>query len=201
MDGYYYGILDVFYAEMTTEDTAAANAVYGDPVVLGKSIGVTITPAYREGKLHASNARVRDKKLIDSYGVKITADQIAPSVRNILLGRKIDGKGVQIIKGTNEPAKVAIAFARTLDDGSKELWWLYKGTFCEMTVDSKTDGDGNIEYQNPSIEGTFVRRIYDNNLAAVVNTNQDGIGADVESGWFTKVYEEAPATPAPEGGA
>ena len=114
MEGYYYGILDVYYAIMKTEDTATAAPTYEDPAVLAKSIEVTITPAYREGKLYASNATVRDKKKIDSYGVKLNVDKIPAAVLNAILGRIKDKNGVQIIKGGNEPAKLAIAFALTL---------------------------------------------------------------------------------------
>ena len=174
MEGYYYGILDVYYAIMKTEDTAAAAPTYEDPAVLAKSIEVTITPAYREGKLYASNATVRDKKKIDSYGL------------NAILGRIKDKNGVQIIKGGNEPAKLAIAFALTLDNGEKELWWLYKGQFAEPSVTGKTDAD-KIDYQTPTIEGTFIRRVYDDALAAVVETGVTGVGATVETGWFTEV--------------
>ena len=97
MEGYYYGILDVYYAIMKTEDTATAAPTYEDPAVLAKSIEVTITPAYREGKLYASNATVRDKKKIDSYGVKLNVDKIPAAVLNAILGRIKDKNGVQII--------------------------------------------------------------------------------------------------------
>ena len=82
MEGYYYGILDVYYAIMKTEDTATAAPPYDDPAVLAKSIAVPITPAYRAGKLYASNATVRDKKKIDSYGVKLNVDKIPAAVLN-----------------------------------------------------------------------------------------------------------------------
>lgn len=193
MEGYYYGILDVYYAIMKTEDTATAAPTYEDPAVLAKSIEVTITPAYREGKLYASNATVRDKKKIDSYGVKLNVDKIPAAVLNAILGRIKDKNGVQIIKGGNEPAKLAIAFALTLDNGAKELWWLYKGQFAEPSVTGKTDAD-KIDYQTPTIEGTFIRRVYDDALAAVVETGVTGVGATVETGWFTEVYEEQKET-------
>ena len=186
MEGYYYGILDVYYAIMKTEDTATAAPTYEVPAVLAKSIEVTITPAYREGKLYASNATVRDKKKIDSYGVKLNVDKIPAAVLNVILGRIKDKNGVQIIKGGNEPAKLAIAFALTLDNGEKELWWLYKGQFAEPSVTGKTDAD-KIDYQTPTIEGTFIRRVYDDALAAVVETGVTGVGATVETGWFTEV--------------
>ena len=193
MEGYYYGILDVHYAIMKTEDTATAAPTYEVPAVLAKSIEVTITPAYREGKLYASNATVRDKKKIDSYGVKLNVDKIPAAVLNAILGRIKDKNGVQIIKGGNEPAKLAIAFALTLDNGAKELWWLYKGQFAEPSVTGKTDAD-KIDYQTPTIEGTFIRRVYDDALAAVVETGVTGVGATVETEWFTEVYEEQKET-------
>lgn len=191
-EGYFYGILDLFFAEMTTEETSTAAPTYGKPQVLGKSIEVTLTPGYREGKLHASNATVRNTKKIDTYTVSLHADKIPHAALKVLLGRPVDGNGVQIIKGKNVPPKVAVGFACTLDDGSKELWWLYKGEFSELTKTAKTDGDA-IEYQTPTIEGVFVRRMNDDALAAVVDTSSEGIGADVEKNWFTEVYEETAA--------
>ena len=53
--GYYSGVLDVYYAEMTTEDTVNSAAVYGTPAVLGKTIEVTVTPDFKEGSVYASN--------------------------------------------------------------------------------------------------------------------------------------------------
>ena len=149
MEGYYYGILDVYYAIMKTEDTATAAPTYEVPAVLAKSIEVTITPK----------------------------------------------NGVQIIKGGNEPARLAIGFALTLDNGEKELWWLYKGQFAEPSVIGKTDAD-KFEYQTPNIEGTFIRRIYDDALAAVVETGVTGVGASVATSWFTAVYEAEAGTDA-----
>lgn len=196
MEGYFTGILDLYYATMTTEDTSSAAPVYDTPKVLAKSIEVTITPTYREGKLHASNATVRNQKRIDTYTVSLNVDKVPYNVTSEILGRSVDGNGVQIIKGGNTPPNLALGFACTLDDGSKELWWLYKGTFSEITKSASTEADA-IEYQTPTIEGTFVRRMNDDALAATVETSAEGIGADVETSWFTTVYEEEPVTEGP----
>ncbi len=196
MEGYFTGILDLYYALMTTEDTSAAAPVYEEPRVLAKSIEVTITPTYREGKLHASNATVRNQKRIDTYTVSLHVDKVPYNVTSEILGRSVDGNGVQIIKGGNTPPNLALGFACTLDDGSKELWWLYKGTFSEISKSASTEADA-IEYQTPTIEGTFVRRMNDDALAATVETSAEGIGADVETSWFTTVYEEEPVTEGP----
>lgn len=196
MEGYFTGILDLYYAPMTTEDTSSAAPVYDTPKVLAKSIEVTITPTYREGKLHASNATVRNQKRIDTYTVSLHVDKVPYDVTSEILGRSVDGNGVQIIKGGNTPPNLALGFACTLDDGSKELWWLYKGTFSEISKSASTEADA-IEYQTPTIEGTFVRRMNDDALAATVETSAEGIGADVETSWFTTVYEEEPVTEGP----
>ena len=196
MEGYFTGILDLYYALMTTEATSTAAPVYEEPRVLAKSIEVTITPTYREGKLHASNATVRNQKRIDTYTVSLNVDKVPYNVTSEILGRSVDGNGVQIIKGGNTPPNLALGFACTLDDGSKELWWLYKGTFSEITKSASTEADA-IEYQTPTIEGTFVRRMNDDALAATVETSAEGIGADVETSWFTTVYEEEPVTEGP----
>lgn len=196
MEGYFTGILDLYYATMTTEDTSSAAPVYDTPKVLAKSIEVTITPTYREGKLHASNATVRNQKRIDTYTVSLNVDKVPYNVTSEILGRSVDGNGVQIIKGGNTPPNLALGFACTLDDGSKELWWLYKGTFSEISKSASTEADA-IEYQTPTIEGTFVRRMNDDALAATVETSAEGIGADVETSWFTTVYEEEPVTEGP----
>ncbi len=190
MEGYFYGVLDLFFAKMTKEDTSTTLPTYGTPKVLAKSIEVTLTPSYREGKLQASNATVRNTKRVDTYTASLHVDKIPLDVLNELLGRSVDKNGVQIIKGSDIPPYIALGFACTLDDGSKELWWLYKGTFSEPTKSAKTDGDA-IEYQTPTIEAVFVRRMNDNALAAVVETGGDGVAASVEEDWFEAVYEAA----------
>ena len=68
-----------------------------------------------------------------------------------------------------------------------------QGQFAEPSVTGKTDAD-KIDYQTPTIEGTFIRRVYDDALAAVVETGVTGVGATVETGWFTEVYEEQKET-------
>ncbi len=193
MEGYFDGVLDVYYAVMKQDDTSGAAPVYDTPHVLAKSIEITITPSYREGKMYASNATVRSAKRIDTYGVSMHVDKIPAAVLNEILGRTVDEKGVQLIRGSDIPPHVAIGFACTLDDGSRELWWLYKGTFSEITKTAKTASE-SIEYQTPTIEGTFVRRMDNDLLAAVVDTSVEGVDETVTGGWFSSVYGQTAAT-------
>lgn len=187
-EGYYYGILDIYFALMTKEDSAATAPTYAAYQVMGKTIQATITPNYKEGKVYASNVATRNEKRVDSYTVSLNLDKIPYAVRKILLGRYQDRNGVQIIKGSQAAPYVAIAFALTLDDGSQELWTLYKGKFAEPTQTGQTDSD-NMTYQHPTIEATFVRREWDDNLAAIAATADSSVSATVKNDWFQTVYE------------
>ena len=190
--GYYEGVLDLYYAIMSGEDTTAAAPTYNVPKVLAKSIEVTITPRYREGSLYASNAAVRREKRIDGYDVTVNVDQIVSAVRKELTGRHTDSKGVQIIKGSQEAPYLALGFAQTKDNNAQELWWLYKGKFAEGEKTAKTRGD-NIEYQTPTMTAQFDRRIFDDALAAIVDSDDDGV-SEIVAKWFDAVYEETAAT-------
>lgn len=185
--GYYEGVLDVYYAKMTAEDTATTAPTYGTPAILGKSISVQITPRYIEGSLYASNVRVRNEHRLDGYDVSINLDQVANGPRRDVLGRTADAKGVEVLTGDTKAPYVAIGFARTKDNGSKELWWIYKGKFTEATAEAATRGD-SIEYQTPTLEGSFDRRMNDNALAAILDTESEDADATTISGWFSAVY-------------
>ena len=190
-EGYFYGILDIYFALMATADSPNARPTYSAYQVMGKTIEATITPNYKEGKVFASNVSTRNEKRVDSYTVSLNLDKIPYAVRKILLGRMEDSNGVQIIKGNQIAPYVAIAFALTLDDGSKELWTLYKGKFSEFAQTGHTDSD-SMTYQHPTIEATFIRRECDDALAAIAATADENVMETVETSWFEQVYE-APA--------
>lgn len=191
--GYFTGILDVYVAKMLTPDSSAAAPTYDTPRVLGKSIEVTITPQYKEGSLYASNVMVRSKRVIDRYDISFNADVVSPENSVYIFDRKTDSNGVQIIGGENNPPELAVGFCRTKDNGEKEYWWLYRAKFSEPTVTGKTENE-SIEYQTPTIEGRCDRRIYDNKLGMVADSEDSGVAAAVLATWFNAVYEAVSGT-------
>jgi len=192
--GYYEGVLDLYFALMTTEDAADTPAAYSTPEVLAKNIETTIAPRFREGVLHASNVAVRREKRICGYDLTINVDQVLAAVRQKLLGRHVDQNGVEVLKDTQQAPYVAVGFAQTKDNGAKELWWLYKGKFAESEKKGKTRGD-SIEYQTPTLTAQFDAR-YDGNIAAIVDSDGPGVSADTATKWFTTVYEQTEAAAA-----
>lgn len=187
-EGYFSGVLDMHYALMNGEDSPSKRPTYGDMKTMSKTIEVTITPNYKEGKVYASNVATRNERRVDSYTVSVNADKLPYQVRKELLGRESDANGVQIVKGNQVAPYVACAFALTLDDESEELWVLYKGKFSEPSQTGHTDSDSTT-YQHPTIEGTFVRREYDNALAAIAATADENVMETVRASWFDHVYE------------
>ena len=119
-EGYFYGILDVYYAVMTAEDTQSAAPTYGAMAVMGKTIEATITPNYKEGKVYASNVATRNERRVDTYTVSLNLDKIPYAVREKLLGRFKDQNGVQIIKGDQIAPYVAIADEELIDQIAKD---------------------------------------------------------------------------------
>lgn len=193
---YFDGMLDVYAASMLNEDTPTSAATYEDFQLMGLGISVKITPKYKEGTRYASNKKVRNKKVLEGYEVELGLDKIRAAIRSKMDGRERDANGVELLGATN-PKPMAIAFSLSLDDGSSELWQLYKGTFETVTVEGKTAED-KFEYQDHVAKAFFDRRLNDNRLGAVVEDNDPSVQADVIKNWFTKVYEPADAA-APEG--
>lgn len=189
--GEFTGVLDVYVAKRKTADTAASLPTYDAPRVLGMGIEVTIIPTYKEGELGASNRVVRKRKHVVRYTVKVNMANVHPEDKNYVLGRATDANGVVIVGGDEEDVECAIGLCRTKDNGAKELWWLYRGTFSEGDTTGKTETTGSYEYQTQTLEAVCDRRIHDGYLAAVVDSDDPTIPASVVEGWFGKVYEAA----------
>lgn len=187
--GYFEGVLDMYFAVIQTPGDATKKPVYGTPELMGHSMEVKVTPRYKEGKVHASNMLQRYKRKLDGYDVSVKVDQMFPGVHDKLAGRKKDANGVSGTTGDDDAPEVAIGFELPKDDGTSEMWWLVRGKFADIGVETKTEEE-NIEYQHPTMEGRFDRRLPDNRLSYIVDTGE--LAEDkksVAAGWFTKVYD------------
>ena len=192
MNGVFTGVLDVYYAEMTTAETASSAPVYGNPAILGKAIEVTITPTTNEGQLSASNKRVKWTKKITGYEISMNTDNVDPAVLAKVLGRTSTTAKVQYVNSSQVIPYIALGFAATYDDGTKELWWVYKCQCSEITRDMKTEEGDNVEYNTPTLEAVAMPLLNNGNLAAVCDTNVVTT-ASIASGWFSAVFLADPA--------
>lgn len=188
MDGVFTGVLDIYYAKMTTDDGASTAPAYSTPAVLGKGISVTITPQFAEGKLDASNRRIKWRKKLTGYEIAMNSDNISPAVSKDILGRVIDSTDkFQRINSDTVAPNIALGFCATYDDGSKEYWWLYHCNCEELNKEMATENSDGIEYQTPTINAVCVPRLDTGDLAAVADSNDTDIASTVFSGWFSAV--------------
>lgn len=154
--GLYNGVTSMVAAIMDKEDTTSTSPEYGKVFLCGEGIEYGLTPKHAEGELYGSNTAIRKDSVINTYDFKANLARILPNAANLLLGRVVDKNGVELVSDRVAPY-VAIGFAATRDDGSRVYHWLFKGRLKEETVTFKTKS-GSIEYQTPTLEGTFVHR-------------------------------------------
>lgn len=186
-EAYFDGTADIYYAQMQTADAPQAAPTYEDFQLMGMSVDIKVTPKYKEGTRYASNRKVRNKRVLDGYEMEFSLDKVRAAIRSKIEGRQKDQNGVEIL-GASDPLPAAVAFGLTLDDGTMEMWQLYRGVFESVEVEGKTAED-KFEYQDHKVKAVFDRRLSDGRLGAVVESGDKAVPEDVIKNWFTKVYE------------
>lgn len=186
-EAYFDGTADIYYAQMQTADAPQAAPTYEDFQLMGMSVDIKVTPKYKEGTRYASNRKVRNKRVLDGYEMEFSLDKVRAAIRSKIEGRQKDDNGVELL-GASDPLPAAVAFGLTLDDGTMEMWQLYRGVFESVEVEGKTAED-KFEYQDHKVKAVFDRRLSDGRLGAVVESGDKAVAEDVIKNWFTKVYE------------
>lgn len=154
--GLYNGVTKLFVAFMTTEETSATLPIYENAQVAAEIIEIGLTPEYASGVQNASDNSIRDSSVVTSYQVRVNAARLVPALRRKLIGRLKTSNGLEIVGDNTEGPLVAIGYAANRDDGTRQMRWLLKGRFKEMTITDKTRERGTIAYTTPVLEGKFV---------------------------------------------
>ncbi|QNG60391.1 phage tail protein [Bacillus sp. PAMC26568] len=185
------GLEKIHVAKLLTDTDTAAT--YEVPEKLAEALTATITRNSTTNTLYADNKASETVTKTGSTTVEIGIDQLSTEMEALLLGHTVNADGV-IVKNKDDVAPyVALGFSGTQSDGKEKLIWLFKGKFQPPASNYTTQGE-NIEFQTPTLSGTFINRDFDGLSEASVNTGDAGVNAAVVTGWFTEVYEE-PVTP------
>ena len=172
------GLKNIYYAEMTIGDDGAET--YGTPKKIGNAVSVDITPTIETTSLYGDDMAVATDINFKEVKVTIETTDIPLEDQATLLGHDFK-EGVLTAKMTDSAPYVALLFESEKHDGGIRCVKLMKGKFAPSQETINTKGE-NLEYQVPSIEGTFV-------------ANKDGVwkkikdfakGADTAS-WYTSV--------------
>lgn len=158
--GLYTGMGDIYLAPMTKEDTATTPPQYGAPYLAMEGIRCGLTPQYAEGTQSASNRTIRKVKTLTGLDIALESPRVLPEVRCDMLGRKMDEKGGELVADGMAPL-FAVGVMATRDDGTCHMRWIYKVRFAEGSIEMRTEEEGNISYQIPTLEGSGVRLAYE----------------------------------------
>ncbi|MDO5299941.1 MAG: hypothetical protein Q4F18_10975 [Clostridia bacterium] len=148
--GLYTGVGDVYIAMMTKEDTRAEKPTYSTPVIACEAVSVGQTPTYAEGSQSASDRTIRKIKVLKGMDVKVEYPRMKADVRSMILGRKLDDNGGELVGDSMAPL-CAVGTCATRDDGTRVMRWIFKCRASEGEITDNTAEEGSINYTIPTI--------------------------------------------------
>lgn len=148
--GLFVGVGDVYVAMMTKEDTKAEKPEYAAPVIACEAVSVGQTPTYAEGSQSASDRTIRKVRVLKGMSVKVEYPRMLAKVRSMILGRKIDANGGELVGDSTAPL-CAVGTRATRDDGTKLMRWVLKCRASEGEITDKTAEEGSVAYTIPTI--------------------------------------------------
>ena len=171
------------YAILSTD--SAGGATYETPVRIVGAISANINPNSSEETLFADNGPMESSTALGAVDLELSCADFPLDVQAVLLGHKYN-KGFIERSSTDTPPFIAIGGRALKSNGKYRYFWLLKGKMSQPEQERKTKGD-SVEYQTPTIKGSFVKRDFDN--LWITEFDEDGTGApeNMATRWFSKV--------------
>lgn len=178
------GVSDLYYAVLTKDD--GTGVTYNTPVKIPGLISINIKPNSSTETLFGDNGPMETASTLGNIQVEINTADIDFATQAVLLGHTLNGSGILLRKSTDIPPWVAIGFKALKSNGKYRYGWLVKGKFAIPDMDNTTRKD-SIDFQTPTINGSFVKR--DNDALWLRQTDEDAVGYTAATGtnWFTTV--------------
>lgn len=173
------GLRDVYYA-LLTDDPLNGSPVYEAPVKMAGAISANVNPNASNATLFADDGPFDTAATIGEISLELNMADLTLEQQAVLLGHTVSN-GVLKKKAGDVPPWVAIGFRTLKSNGKYRYYWLNKGKFALPEEDIQTKGD-SIEFQTPTISGSFVKRTCDDEWQRV--GDEDSTGFD-PSDWFT----------------
>ena len=179
------GLKDVYYAVLTKDDSTGG-ATYSTPVKLGHAISMDIQPNTESGTFYGDNMAIATKTKLRDITITLKTSDIPLKDRAIILGHTIDETTGKItVKGDDKAVYVAILFAATTAEDTTQYYKYFKGKFTPSQQQIETEGEG-INFQPPTMEGTFIARSSDGKVYEMVDSADEGSATLIEN-WFKTV--------------
>lgn len=194
------GLRDLHYAILKKDDPEADNSKleYEEPKRIIGAITANVNPNASTETLFADDGPMETATTLGEVELEMTATDIPLDIQAKLLGHSFDEDTGELLRRSDDtPPWVAVGFRSLKSDGTYRYVWLVKGKFQVPEQAHETRGD-SIDFQTPSITGSFVKRDTDDTYQI------DGDEAFDEfdpTDWFKKAKLENDRTPEENGEA
>ncbi|MDX8288835.1 major tail protein [Metabacillus indicus] len=150
VDEFYYGVLDETGAEIIAGGIERVEFLQTITVELPSEI-VRAFGDNRTAELTTSNGNI---------SVTSAFHKIPTEDKTVLFGLESSTDDIHSFGSDDTPPYVAVIFAKTFEDGSREWVGLTKGMFMRPNINGQTKEDG-VEFQNEEITAEFMDREVD----------------------------------------
>ena len=191
--GIVIGCRDVVFAQVTAD--ASTGTTYGDIFEAPGVIEIALTANVTNENIAADDVPLYEVfTSLDGFEVSVTMTQVGNDGKAYLLGGTVDAKGVLLESSDDEAPYVAMGFKTARSDNSDDYIWLYKGKFAHGDSNFRTKERGAVNWQTPVLTGTFMPRISDKRVRAIVNS-EDSSASTILSSFFSAPYETPTGSP------
>ena len=146
------GLKNLYYAVMTIGTNGAES--YGTPKKIGEAVSVDIQPSTEKAALYGDDMAVATDTAMKEVTVKIEVTDIPLEDQAALLGHTYSNGQLEASMSDVAPY-VALLFESKKHNVGIRCVKLLKGKFAPTQETINTKGE-RVEYQVPSLEGTFV---------------------------------------------
>ena len=185
--GILIGCRDVVFAKMTA-DASSGTSYESDLFFAPGVIEVALTAQVTNESLAADDVPLYEVlNSLDGFDLSLTMASVGNDGKAYLLGNTVDAKGVLFEASDDEAPYVAMGFKTARSDGSDDYIWLYKGKFAQGDSTFHTKEKGAVNWQTPVLTASFIPRISDKKIRAVVNS-EDSNASTIKASFFSAPY-------------
>jgi phi13 family phage major tail protein len=180
------GLKNIHVVKLTKDDSTG---VTYDAEIRKLPLGVQIDvkPSVSTENFSADDQIAETVTQIGDIPVDMEIGHLTTADLAFLLGANVNSDGVLEHSINDQAPYVALGYEAAKSNGAVRYIWLYKGKFILPESSNKTKTD-KIEFQTEKISATFIARINDGKWKGQVDSDDEGIGANVIANWHTAVY-------------
>jgi phi13 family phage major tail protein len=186
------GLKNIVYAIQTSDTVAAVS--YSSYLPVAEACTSKVTAKITSDVQWMDDAPLDIQQTEAETTVEFSIRDLPLSVQAAFFGHSY-ANGTIIKKYTDIPPFVSIAFKSLKADKINYRYVkLLKGKFEQFEADAETLAD-KTKVENPTISGTFIKRIFDDQWERVADTDDPTYIASVGTNWFTYVENPTDITP------